>query len=43
MGVEINFNKIFYQPEKLRDVSAILREITALDAELTSLEEGVTL
>lgn len=38
VGVEINFNKIFYQPEKLREVSVIMDEIAALDAELKALE-----
>ncbi|MGZ8164702.1 MAG: hypothetical protein ACXW04_04230, partial [Methylobacter sp.] len=31
VGVEINFNKVFYKPEKLREVSEILGEIAALD------------
>ncbi|HCI14382.1 MAG: N-6 DNA methylase [Gallionellales bacterium GWA2_60_142] len=43
VGVEINFNKIFYQPEKLREVGAILGEIAALDKELQALEAGMTL
>ena len=43
VGVEINFNKIFYKPEKLREVNEILGEITALDEELKVLEEGLTL
>ena len=29
VGVEINFNKVFYQPEQLRDVATILAEIEA--------------
>ncbi len=43
VGVEINFNKIFYQPEKLREVSGILGEIAALDKELQALEAGLAL
>ena len=43
VGVELNFNKIFYQPEKLREVSEILGEIAALDEELKALEAGLVL
>jgi len=43
VGVEINFNKVFYQPEKLRDVAEILEEIATLDDELNKLEEGLFL
>ncbi len=43
VGVELNFNKIFYKPEKLRDVVDILGEIEALDEELKVLEEGLEL
>jgi type I restriction enzyme M protein len=43
VGVEINFNKVFYKPEKLRDVEDILGEIAALDGELKGLEEGLVL
>ncbi|BAZ12534.1 N-6 DNA methylase [Calothrix sp. NIES-4071] len=43
VGVEINFNKVFYQPEKLRSVEEILDEIAALDEELKRLEEGLAL
>jgi type I restriction enzyme M protein len=38
VGVEINFNEVFYQPEKLRSVEEILGEIAALDEELRNLE-----
>ena len=34
VGVELNFNKEFYVPEKLEPVEEILAEIAALDAEL---------
>ena len=43
MGVEINFNKVFYKPEKLREVSEILDEISALDEKLKALEAGLDL
>ena len=43
VGVEINFNKIFYKPEKLRKVSEILGEIAALDEELKILEGGLAI
>jgi len=39
VGVEINFNKVFYKPEKLISVEEILGEIAALDQELKELEE----
>jgi type I restriction enzyme M protein len=43
VGVELNFNKIFYKPEKLREVSEILEEIAALDSELKELEAELVL
>jgi len=43
VGVELNFNKIFYKPEKLREVVDILDEIDALDGELKKLEAGLVL
>lgn len=43
VGVEINFNKIFYKPEKLRKVVDILDEIEAIDEKLKVLEEGLKL
>jgi len=43
VGVEINFNKVFYQPEQLRPVADILNDIAALDAELKALEEALDL
>lgn len=39
VGVEINFNKVFYKPEKLRSVEEILEEIVMLDEELKELEK----
>jgi len=43
VGVELNFNKIFYKPETLRPVTVILSEIAALDAELKALDEELSL
>ena len=38
IGVEINFNKIFYKPEKLRPLENILADIDTLDNEIKTLE-----
>ena len=38
VGVEINFNKEFYVPEKLESVEDILKEIEGLDKELGGIE-----
>ncbi len=43
VGVEINFNKVFYKPEKLQSVKDILEEIAALDRELKTLDEELAL
>ena len=43
VGVEINFNKVFYKPEKLRDLKEIISEIKKQDKELKQLEEGLGL
>jgi type I restriction enzyme M protein len=43
VGVELNFNKVFYKPEKLRDVVDILAEIDAIDGELKELEARLAL
>jgi len=43
IGVELNFNKVFYRPEQLRDMTDILGEIEKIDNELESLEEGLEL
>lgn len=43
VGVELNFNKIFYQPETLRPVSEIALEIAELDKALQALEAELTL
>lgn len=43
VGVEVNFNKIFYKPEKLRAVSDILEDIKNLDEQIKTLEMGLAL
>jgi len=42
-GVEINFNKVFYKPEKLRELKVIIEEIKQHDKELKKLEEELGL
>jgi type I restriction enzyme M protein len=43
VGVEINFNKVFYKPEKLRSVTDVLAEISQLDEDLKALEDDLIL
>ncbi len=43
VGVELNFNKIFYQPEKLRDISTILSDLANIDGQLKLLEQEILL
>lgn len=43
VGVEINFNKIFYKPETLRSVNEITVEIAKLDEQLKQLETELAL
>lgn len=43
VGVEINFNKEFYKPEELREVSEISKELGELDKELITLERELKL
>jgi len=43
IGVEINFNKIFYKPEKLRPLENILTDIDNLDNEINTLESELGL
>lgn len=38
IGVEINFNKVFYQPEILRPLTEIAADLRSLETELKSLE-----
>lgn len=39
VGVEINFNKVFYQPETLRPIADIKADIAELDKQLADLEK----
>jgi len=43
VGVEINFNKIFYKPEQLRPLKSILSDIKDIGEELQTLESGLGL
>ncbi|MEC7783486.1 MAG: N-6 DNA methylase [Bacteroidota bacterium] len=43
IGVEINFNKEFYIPEKLRTLSEITSELSTLEKELQQLEKELAL
>ncbi len=43
IGVEINFNKVFYQPEKLRLVPQITNDLKVLENELLKLENELAL
>lgn len=43
VGVEINFNKIFYKPEKLREINEITAELDDLENELKKLEKSLGL
>lgn len=43
VGVELNFNKVFYKPEPLRPVNEIKAEIADLDKELKALEAELAL
>ena len=38
VGVEINFNKIFYKPEKLEKIENILFDLSTLESELKTLD-----
>ena len=43
IGVELNFNKIFYIPEQLRDISEIQADLSALENNLAQLEKSLDL
>jgi type I restriction enzyme M protein len=43
IGVEINFNKVFYTPEKLRELSTINSDLIDLENELSNLENELGL
>jgi len=41
IGVEINFNKVFYTPEKLRPLEDIVADLETLEDELKTLESNL--
>lgn len=41
IGVEINFNKVFYKPEELRDVIEIMADLMELEDDLANLENDL--
>jgi type I restriction enzyme M protein len=43
IGVEINFNKVFYKPEQLRDVIEITADLMELENELANLEKDLAI
>lgn len=43
VGVEINFNKVFYKPETLRPITLIMSELEVLENELANLENELAL
>jgi len=43
IGDEVNFNKVFYTPEKLREVTAITTNLETLENELAKLENDLAL
>ena len=43
VGVELNFNKVFYKPKSMRQVSEIVAEISELDKALKALEAELVL
>lgn len=43
LGVEINFNKVFYKPEQLRPIEAITKNLNDLESELANLENELSL
>lgn len=43
ISVEVNFNKVFYTPVKLREVTTITNDLDALEAVLSNLENDLAL
>ncbi len=43
IGAEVNFNKVFYQPEQLREVSEIVLDLQSLEDQLKTLENELSL
>lgn len=43
IGVEINFNKVFYKPEQLRSIQEITTDLEVLENKLSNLEQELAL
>jgi type I restriction enzyme M protein len=43
IGVEINFNKVFYKPVKLEEVATIITNLDTLEKELKKLVNDLAL
>ena len=43
IGVEINFNKVFYKPEQLRDIIEITTDLMELENDLANLEKELAI
>ena len=43
IGVEINFNKVFYKPEQLRDIIEITADLMKLENDLANLEKELAI
>ncbi|SFB92267.1 type I restriction enzyme M protein [Algibacter lectus] len=43
IGVEINFNKVFYKPEELRSLIEITTDLQTLEDDLSNLEKELTI
>ena len=43
IGVEVNFNKVFYKPEPLRDIIEITSDLIELEEELAKLEKDLAI
>lgn len=41
VGVEVNFNKVFYKPARIRKVADVIDEISEIEKELRELEAGL--
>jgi type I restriction enzyme M protein len=41
VGVEINFNKIFYSPASRADINALLNEVSKLSSQLSTLQHDI--
>ena len=43
IGVEINFNKVFYKPQQLEPLENILSDLGKINAELQNLETSLNI